>query len=77
MHESYEAPGAIEIWAQKKGHDITHTRLYGGDALPEKHDFDFLVVMGGPQSPASFWIEYLVELPRIFRAILISICANP
>jgi GMP synthase (glutamine-hydrolysing) len=53
MHESFEAPAAIEAWAQKKGHDITYTRLYNGDSLPEAQDFDFLVVMGGPQSPAT------------------------
>ena len=53
MHESFEAPAAIEAWAVKKGHDITYTRLYEGDVLPEEQDFDFLVVMGGPQSPAT------------------------
>jgi GMP synthase (glutamine-hydrolysing) len=53
MHESFEAPAAIETWALKKGHDITYTRLYEGDTIPEESDFDFLVVMGGPQSPAT------------------------
>lgn len=51
MHESFESPAAIENWAKKKGSDITYTRLYAGDTFPEKLDFDFLVVMGGPQSP--------------------------
>jgi GMP synthase (glutamine-hydrolysing) len=53
MHESFEAPAAIEIWAREKGHDITYTRVYDGDDFPEEIDFDFLVVMGGPQSPAT------------------------
>ncbi len=54
MHESFEAPGAIELWAKEKNHEITHTRLYGGDRFPENSDnIDFLVVMGGPQSPAT------------------------
>ncbi len=53
MHESFEAPAAIESWAQNRGHDITYTRLYNGDTFPEKYDFDFLVIMGGPQSPAT------------------------
>ncbi len=53
MHESFEAPAAIETWALNQGHEIAYTRLYDGDALPESFEFDFLVVMGGPQSPAT------------------------
>lgn len=53
MHESFESPAAIEIWAKKKGLNITYTRQYLGDTFPEECDFDFLVVMGGPQSPAT------------------------
>jgi GMP synthase (glutamine-hydrolysing) len=51
MHESFEAPAAIEIWAQERSLDIAYTRLYEGDKFPEECDFDFLVIMGGPQSP--------------------------
>ena len=54
MHESFEAPAAIEIWAKRKKHKITYTRLYQGDTLPQNIDnIDFLIVMGGPQSPAT------------------------
>lgn len=53
MHESFESPAAIEIWAKDKRHDVSYTRLYAGDMFPENNDFDFLVVMGGPQSPAT------------------------
>ncbi len=53
MHEGFESPAAIEIWAKNKGYDISYTKLYEGDVFPEKCDFDFLVVMGGPQSPAT------------------------
>lgn len=54
MHESFEAPGAIELWGKNKRHEITYTRLYMGDSFPNNSkDFDFLVVMGGPQSPAT------------------------
>jgi GMP synthase (glutamine-hydrolysing) len=53
-HESFEAPAAIESWAKAKGHGIGYTRLHQGDSFPENdEDFDFLVVMGGPQSPAT------------------------
>lgn len=53
MHESFESPAAIELWAKRKGHFMTYTKLYEGNRFPEKCDFDFLVVMGGPQSPAT------------------------
>jgi GMP synthase (glutamine-hydrolysing) len=51
MHESFESPAAIETWAKNKGHNIAYTKLYEGDTFPEECNFDFLVVMGGPQSP--------------------------
>lgn len=53
MHESFESPGAIEIWAKEREHGLSYTRLYLGDVFPDKCDFDFLVIMGGPQSPAT------------------------
>ncbi len=53
-HESFEAPGAVEEWARRKGHGISHTRTYQGDALPQSiSGIDLLVVMGGPQSPST------------------------
>ena len=59
IHESFEAPASIEAWAKSKGHEIAYTRLYQSDKLPDKVDtFDFLVVMGGPQSPATTIEEY-------------------
>ena len=54
MHESFEAPAAIETWAKRKEHEITYTRLYNSDIFPQNaDDIDFLIVMGGPQSPAT------------------------
>src|SRR5258708_6739514 len=53
MHESFEAPAAIEDWAKSKRCDISYTKLYAGDNFPHRCDFDFLVIMGGPQSPAT------------------------
>lgn len=54
MHESFEAPAAIELWAQERGYGISYTRLYTGERFPDTiDDIDFLVVMGGPQSPAT------------------------
>jgi len=53
MHENFESPAAIEIWAKNKGAEISYTKIYQGDKFPDSCDFDFLVIMGGPQSPAT------------------------
>lgn len=54
VHESFEAPGAYEQWARDRGHAVTYSRVYQGDSLPVNPDgIDMLVVMGGPQSPAT------------------------
>ncbi|MFT6254990.1 MAG: GMP synthase (glutamine-hydrolyzing) [Granulosicoccus sp.] len=51
IHESYEGPGAFKQWITDKDFYQTSTRLYLGELLPEKLNFDLLVVLGGPQSP--------------------------
>lgn len=52
IHEHFEAPGAYEAWATTYCHTITYSRLYQGERLPESvENIDFLIVMGGPQSP--------------------------
>ncbi|MBN7764489.1 type 1 glutamine amidotransferase [Pectobacterium brasiliense] len=53
VHESFEAPGAYETWAMSRGHEITFSRVYAGEKLPQDaRDIDLLIVMGGPQDPA-------------------------
>ena len=52
LHETFEVPGAYLIWAQERGHQVTTTKVYENETLPESVDeIDFLIVMGGPQSP--------------------------
>ena len=52
LHESFEVPGAYLTWAQSRGYDIGITKVYKGEALPQTvSDIDFLIIMGGPQSP--------------------------
>ena len=52
LHETFEVPGAYLKWAQERGHQVTMTKVYEGEALPESvNEIDFLIVMGGPQSP--------------------------
>ncbi len=54
IHEAVEGADAIETWGRQRGHQLNYCRLYAGDQLPkDAKDFDFLVVMGGPQSPAT------------------------
>lgn len=50
-HADFETPGIIEDWAKDHGHDFSFCRPYAGDAMPETASCDFLIVMGGPQSP--------------------------
>lgn len=50
-HADFETPGIIETWAQQKRYDFTISRPYKGDQPLDHKKFDFLIVMGGPQSP--------------------------
>jgi GMP synthase (glutamine-hydrolysing) len=51
IHASFEKIGAIETWAKKGGHSLSFTHTYKEQELPNIDSFDFLIVMGGPQSP--------------------------
>lgn len=54
IHESFEAPGAFLQWAEQRKHTVGFSRLYNGDKIPDTIDnIDLLIVMGGPQSPAT------------------------
>tara|TARA_R110002050_G_scaffold163328_2_gene293287 strand:+ start:3799 stop:4518 length:720 start_codon:yes stop_codon:yes gene_type:complete len=54
IHEHFEAPGAYECWAKKHSHTITYSRVYQGEPLLQDIEgIDFLIVMGGPQDPAT------------------------
>jgi len=54
QHESFESPAAINAWIEKKGHYASFTRFYNFETLPENIDaIDFLLILGGPQSPST------------------------
>jgi GMP synthase (glutamine-hydrolysing) len=58
VHEAYEAPAAIATWAADRGHLTSYSRVYAGDRVPPVADgIDFLVIMGGPQSPGTTLLE--------------------
>ena len=54
VHEAFEAPGAYENWVRDRKHTCSYSRVYALEALPESaKDIDLLVVLGGPQCPAT------------------------
>ena len=62
LHETFEVPGAYLKWAQDRGHNITSTKVYEEELLPETVEgIDFLIVMA------------LSHLMRIVRPSLIMI----
>ena len=75
IHEHFEAPGAYEIWGKNRGCSMSYSRVYQGDPLPEDlQSTDLLIIMGGPQSPATTleecpWFDAQSEKAIISRAI--------
>jgi len=47
QHAAFEGPGEIGVWAIKRGHTLSVSHLYRGDALPTMDSFDLLLIMGG------------------------------
>jgi len=73
VHEAFEAPGAYEAWACSRGHTVSISRVYRGEPLPASADgIDFLIVMGGPQSPATT----KAECPHFDAAAEMSLIAK-
>ena len=75
IHEHFEAPGAYEIWGKSRGCSLSYTRVYQDEPLPEElESTDMLIIMGGPQSPATTlkecpWFDAQAEMRLIDRAI--------
>lgn len=52
QHETFEAPGAILKWVEKRNYTVTFSKVYLGDSMPKNiGNIDLLIVLGGPQSP--------------------------
>lgn len=47
-HVDFEDLGYIGQWAASRGHQISYTRFYNDEPLPELGSFDWLIIMGGP-----------------------------
>lgn len=48
QHVPFEGSAAIRQWAARRGYPITKTHLYAQSKLAVLHDFDCLIVLGGP-----------------------------
>ncbi len=64
LHAAYEGLGAIETWLKQNNFGVQGTRVDAGESLPKLDDFDFLIVMGGPQSVANL-DQYAYLIPEI------------
>lgn len=54
IHEEFEGPAAFDVWVNKRGFNATYTRIYQYESLPTNiDDLDLLIVLGGPQDPAT------------------------
>jgi GMP synthase-like glutamine amidotransferase len=71
FHVSFEKLGLIEDWILEKGYSLNEYHLYNDPRLPRIHEFDMLIVMGGPMSvndEKSFpWLVSEKELIRSCR----------
>lgn len=50
-HAPHENPGIILNWISENKFISKTVKTFAGEKLPETHDYDFLIIMGGPQSP--------------------------
>lgn len=48
QHVPFEGLGCMKSYFINKGHQLSSTHLYLNEPLPQLHDFDWLIVMGGP-----------------------------
>ncbi|MDK9706498.1 MAG: gamma-glutamyl-gamma-aminobutyrate hydrolase family protein [Desulforhopalus sp.] len=50
QHVPFEGLGSIAPWLDAAGYSQTATKFYQSISLPDPHDVDLLIVMGGPMS---------------------------
>lgn len=50
IHAPFEGLGVIQEWLRKNDYSLRETHSYRGDILPDAKDFDWLIIMGGPQN---------------------------
>jgi GMP synthase (glutamine-hydrolysing) len=50
QHVSFEGLGSIETWAEAAGFQVSGTRFFRNDPLPNVDNLEWLVIMGGPMN---------------------------
>lgn len=50
QHAPFEGPGLIAEWASERNADMTITKVFANEPLPDLDSFDLLILMGGPMS---------------------------
>jgi GMP synthase (glutamine-hydrolysing) len=50
-HADFETPGVIKSWAKDRNYKFQIVNPYNNETIPSIDGFDFLIIMGGPQSP--------------------------
>ena len=50
IHAPFEGLGAIHFWLKKKSYSLREIHTYRGDPIPRLGEFDWLIIMGGPQN---------------------------
>lgn len=71
QHAAFENIGVIEYWAQTASCSFKGTQSYLGQALPDIDSFDFLIIMGGPQSAVEVEkYPYLMDEVNLIKAAI-------
>lgn len=50
QHVPFEGPAGIVHWSERHGHALSITRFWRDEVLPEPHQIDALLVLGGPMN---------------------------
>jgi GMP synthase-like glutamine amidotransferase len=50
QHAAFEDIGSMTFWLSARGAHITYTRFHQNGVLPDLHNVDFVIAMGGPMS---------------------------
>lgn len=77
-HATFEKPGYIKEWAIRNRHLVQEVAPYQGEQLPLMGAVDFLIVMGGPQSPLlqdkfpylRYEIDFIKDAIRLQKPIM-------
>jgi GMP synthase-like glutamine amidotransferase len=50
QHVPFEGIGSMALWLEDRCADVSYTRFFVDDVLPQAKDFDLILVMGGPMA---------------------------